>query len=202
MIRLPRVPVVPGAAPRAGNNRDEFVLRSGERGCPAESLLYSKACCFIMKKRGEIYVNNISSSFRQGDDTVKLLTLYDKIFIATVLALGLLGFYFNFAFDTGMEQRYITIHVDNALVMEVSFNEITDQEIPVAFGPNHEYEAVVELKDGMVRMQPIDDELCPRGICSHTGWINRNYQVIVCVPNRIVVNFSDTSVEDVDAVTY
>ncbi len=133
---------------------------------------------------------------------MKLLTLYDKIFIAMVLALSLLGFYVNFTFDTGMEQRYITIHVDNELVMEVSFNEITDQEIPIAFGPSNEYEAVVDIKDGKVRMLPIDDELCPRGICSHTGWINRGYQSIVCVPNRIVVGFSDTSVEDVDAVTY
>ncbi len=133
---------------------------------------------------------------------MKLLTLYDKIFIAMVLALSLLGFYVNFTFDTGMEQRYITIHVDNELVMEVSFNEITAQEIPIAFGPGNEYEAVVEIKDGKVRMLPIDDELCPRGICSHTGWINRGYQSIVCVPNRIVVGFSDTRVEDVDAVTY
>ena len=34
-------------------------------------------------------------------------------------------------------------------------------------------------------------ELCPRGICSHTGWISRDYQSIVCVPNRIIVAFSD-----------
>ncbi len=133
---------------------------------------------------------------------MKLLTLYDKAFIVIILGLSLLGFYVNFTFDMGMEQRYITIHVDNELVKEISFNEITDQEVPIAFGSNNQHEAVVEIVNGKVRMLPIDDELCPRGICSHTGWIDRGYQSIVCVPNRIVVGFSDASVEDVDAVTY
>ncbi len=133
---------------------------------------------------------------------MKLLTLYDKAFIVIILGLSLLGFYVNFTFDTGMEQRYITIHVDNELVKEISFNEITDQEVPIAFGSKNQHEAVVEIVNGKVRMLPIDDELCPRGICSHTGWIDRGYQSIVCVPNRIVVGFSDASVEGVDAVTY
>ncbi len=51
-------------------------------------------------------------------------------------------------------------------------------------------------------MLPLSRELCPRGICSHTGWISRNYQSIVCVPNRIIVAFSDKKLDGVDGVTY
>jgi len=53
-----------------------------------------------------------------------------------------------------------------------------------------------------VRLLPIKKELCPRGICAHTGWISRNFQSIVCIPNRIVVSFSDKKLDGVDGVTY
>lgn len=133
---------------------------------------------------------------------MKLLTLYDKIFIGFILSLSIIGFIFNFTFDTGIEQKYITIHVDNEFVKEISFNESASKEVSIAFGSSNEHTALLEINEGRARMLPIDEELCPRGICSHTGWINRSYQSIVCVPNRIVVHFSDTSIEDVDAVTY
>ncbi len=133
---------------------------------------------------------------------MKLLTLYDKLFIGFILSLSVAGFILNFTFDTGMDQKYIAIHVDNVFMKEISFNESTREEIQIMLGSNNEHQAIVEIKEGKARMLPIDEELCPRGICSHTGWINRSYQSIVCVPNRIVVHFSDTSVEGVDAVTY
>ena len=133
---------------------------------------------------------------------VKLLTLYDKLFIGFIILLSMAGFVLNFTFDSGMEQKYLSIQVDNDFVKEISFNENTAEEIAIQFGANKEHTAVLEIQDGRARMLPISEELCPRGICSHTGWITRSYQSIVCVPNRIVVHFSDTSIDDVDGVTY
>ena len=133
---------------------------------------------------------------------MKLLTLYDKLFIGFIVFLSMAGFVLNFTFDSGMEQRYIAIYVDNEFIKEISFNESTREDIPISFGASNGYQATLEIKDGKARMLPIDKELCPRGICSHTGWINRSYQSIVCVPNRIVVHFTDTRVDGVDAVTY
>jgi len=139
----------------------------------------------------------------EGALGLKLLTLYDKLFIGLIIGLSIAGFIFNITFDAGMEQQYITIHVDNEFIKELSFNESSQKEVEIDFGPNNEHTAVLEINEGRVRMLPIDEELCPRGICSHTGWIKRSYQSIVCVPNSIVVHFSDTSIEgDVDGVTH
>jgi hypothetical protein len=129
------------------------------------------------------------------------LTFYDKFFIALVLSVSLVGFVLNFSLDAGMEQKYITVHVNNEFIMEVSYNEETEQTVTFPFGENKQHTAVLEISQGRVRMLHLPHELCPRGICAHTGWISRNYQTIVCVPNRIIIAFSDKTLDGVDGVT-
>ena len=133
---------------------------------------------------------------------MKKITFYDKLFIALILVFSAAGFLFNFSLDAEAEQKYITVHVNNELVMELSFNDNTEQRVFFSFGDNKEHTATLEISRGMLRMLPLDEELCPHGICSHTGWISRNYQSIVCVPNRIIVAFNDKKLEGVDGVTY
>lgn len=130
------------------------------------------------------------------------LTFYDKFFIALVLAVSLAVFLLNLRLDAAIEQKYLTVYVNNELVMELSFNDETEQTVSFPFGENKEHVAVLEISGGKVRMLPLSPELCPRGICSHTGWISRSYQSIVCVPNRIIVSFSDKKPDGVDGVTY
>lgn len=48
--------------------------------------------------------------------------------------------------------------------------------------------AYVEVKEGRVRVLEMPDDLCPLHICSNTGWISRSGQVIVCMPNRMVIS--------------
>lgn len=45
----------------------------------------------------------------------------------------------------------------------------------------------LEVKNGKVRMLEMDQEICPKGICSKTGWIASVTQAIVCLPNKIIV---------------
>lgn len=49
------------------------------------------------------------------------------------------------------------------------------------------YHATIEARDGRARILPIPEEYCPRGICSHTGWIERPGQAAICLPNRLVI---------------
>lgn len=34
-------------------------------------------------------------------------------------------------------------------------------------------------------------DICPEGICSKTGWIKNEYEIIVCMPNGISVNIKE-----------
>ncbi len=130
------------------------------------------------------------------------LTFYDKAIIVFILVLSLATFLFNFRLDARGEQKYISIFVDNRFVMEVSFDDQTERIVKFPFGKNNEYTATLEISRGRVRMLPLPENLCPHGICSHTGWISRDYQSIVCVPNRILVTFSGEKKQEVDGITY
>ncbi len=130
------------------------------------------------------------------------LTFYDKFFIVLLLLFSLSGFAYNWTLGASQEQKYITVQVDQEFVMELSFNDETEKTVTFPFGENKEHVAVLEISQGRVRLLPIKKELCPRGICAHTGWISRNFQSIVCIPNRIVVSFSDKKMEGIDGVTY
>ncbi|MDI7250641.1 MAG: NusG domain II-containing protein, partial [Bacillota bacterium] len=47
--------------------------------------------------------------------------------------------------------------------------------------------ATIEVRSGRARILPIPEQYCPRGICSHTGWIERPGQAAICLPNRLVI---------------
>jgi len=45
----------------------------------------------------------------------------------------------------------------------------------------------------------MNKEICPNAICSDTGWIDKGYQSIVCLPNNIVVTIEGNKDEGIDA---
>ncbi len=128
----------------------------------------------------------------------------DFIVMLVFAALGLGGLWYNLFFYEGGQQKYVEIYVDNELVKEISLEEGDERVFEVPFEADGEtHYAEVEVKDGKVRMMPMEEELCPRGICSHTGWISSKHETIVCMPNQILVTFSEAEAEeDLDGETY
>ncbi|NIS60105.1 MAG: hypothetical protein GTO13_05190 [Proteobacteria bacterium] len=117
-----------------------------------------------------------------------------------ILILALIGFTFSIFFvlrisQTQSSQRRVFIEVDNRLVERVPLSEITaSRQISIALPKG---EARLEMEGGRVRMLPMKKEICPRGICSQMGWIGRPGEMIVCMPNKLVVRI-EASREEVD----
>lgn len=130
------------------------------------------------------------------------LTFYDKLLIVSVLVLSLATFFFNYRLDAQGAQKYISIFVNNNFIKEISFDDQTESTVMFPFGKNNEYTATLKISRGKVRLLPLPEDLCPRGICSHTGWISRDYESIVCVPNRILVAFRGEEAQEFDGITY
>ncbi len=130
----------------------------------------------------------------------------DYIVITAILVWGLVGFWFNVQGAGAAEHKYATIYVQNEQVAELSLSEADSYEYSFDFGPENEHTALVEVEEGRIRMLPLEDDICPRHICSHTGWIEYTYEKIVCLPNQIMVVFNEssrgTTREDLDGVTY
>lgn len=105
--------------------------------------------------------------------------------------------------QTHSGQRRVFIEVDKRVVQRFMLGEKTlPQEISISLP---EGEARLEMKGGRVRMLAMKRKICPKGICSQMGWIGRPGEMIICMPNRLVVRIEASKGEvgefDMDAVT-
>lgn len=69
----------------------------------------------------------------------------------------------------------LQIAVDNQIVAVLPLDQ--DTYYPLSHG-------TVVIQNGKARMESAD---CRDQICVHTGWISRNGQTVVCLPNRVVL---------------
>ena len=92
---------------------------------------------------------------------------------AVLLAAGVLGAYLLLGRQTG---SCVMISKDNEEIGTYSLKD--DRVIDVGDGNR------LEIKDGAVHMLYAD---CPDQICVPTGWIDQEHDLIVCMPNKVVV---------------
>jgi len=133
------------------------------------------------------------------------LKIADYLIVGSILAWGIAGFWFNVQGVDAAEQKYATIYVENKKVAEISLAPGDRFTHTFQFGDNGEHSAVIEIENGRIRMVPLDEGLCPKAICSHTGWIEYSYESIVCLPNQIMIVFNEPSAgedEGIDGVTF
>lgn len=57
---------------------------------------------------------------------------------------------------------------------------------------------VIEIRDQKVR---VISSTCPDKLCIHSGWIDRPGQMLVCLPNRVVVKIVSDEKQDIDFYT-
>ena len=126
----------------------------------------------------------------------------DYLVIIFIALLGLISLWFNLQQVGASNRKYVSIYVENNLVVELSADLNDSYHYSFDFGENSFAE--IEIAKGRVRMLPLSDELCLKGICSHTGWIASSHESIVCLPNRIMVTIAEKtdSRDDIDGITY
>ncbi|HEB30632.1 MAG TPA: NusG domain II-containing protein [Spirochaetes bacterium] len=111
------------------------------------------------------------------------MTFGDKLLIFFIVCLiGILFFktYFRPAGD-----RIIVVSIRGKPVRVIANDEFLGKEVFTI--PLERGEARIEIDGGKVRILPMPRKICPRGICSAIGWIERPGQAAICVPNRLIV---------------
>lgn len=127
------------------------------------------------------------------------MTKVDKILITALIIVSLLGMMgISYFHSSGIEEKYVVIEVDNQLVEKIAIDNTTKSNHSFSFEKGR---GVIEIENGAVRMQEMDREICPKGICSETGWINKTYQSIVCLPNSIVVSIEENKDSEIDIIS-
>ncbi|TCT15562.1 hypothetical protein EDC18_103268 [Natranaerovirga pectinivora] len=115
----------------------------------------------------------------------------DKMFII-ILLLSIIVFYLFFELNS-TEGDLAIIIVNGVINKEIDLKIDGIYEFPFR---NHL--GLVEVSNGSIRMLEMNKEICPNAICSNTGWIDKSYQIIVCLPNRITVHIESGIKTDID----
>jgi len=125
------------------------------------------------------------------------MTFWDKVLISSIIVFNIGLILFNVFKLPNKENKFIEIKINNELVEKISINKNTEDIYNFEFGENTGY---IEVKDGAVRMLEMDKKICPERICSDTGWISESYEIIVCLPNGIIMNIDENKENEVDII--
>lgn len=122
----------------------------------------------------------------------------EKIIIVFILLASFMAIGVTMFTKSNNPNSTIVIQVDNKVIKKIPLNTLNESKIyEFSFNNNIGY---VEAKNGKVRMLEMNREICPNAICSDTGWIDTNYQSIVCLPNKIIVTIEGGKDADIDII--
>lgn len=121
----------------------------------------------------------------------KHITFGDKILFCILLLSAILSLYFIVPADSDAE--FVSIRVQGVEQAKLPLSKNKLLTLAGAAG-----EATIEIKNGQVRIVASD---CPQQICVKTGRIKRQGEIIVCVPNRIIVHITGNHDNNFNVVT-
>jgi len=128
-----------------------------------------------------------------------MITKGDKVLFLSIITLAFIIFaaFQVYGFVDG--KTYAVIEVNGKIFQKISLGSDGPNlkiHVPVTSGEN-----IFEIDRARVRMLSAQ---CPDQDCIRQGWINRPGQIIVCLPNKIVVKIQNDRYtnEDVDEVTF
>ena len=115
------------------------------------------------------------------------MTKGDKILIISVIIISLLSLGFIRNNNAGYKQKYISVQVNGQEYKKIIFDKkVIGKTIPIEteFGYN-----LIEVGDGEVW---VIEASCPDELDIKQGKISNSGEIIVCLPNRLVVEIKGT----------
>lgn len=109
-----------------------------------------------------------------------MLNKYDIILIAIVISLaGIMAL--GLGKNLGYPSNQVKISIDTNEY--ATYNSAKNQTINIDIDENHN---VIEIEDGKVKMTEAN---CPDGYCLKQGPITQGNETIVCLPNKLMIEF-------------
>lgn len=108
----------------------------------------------------------------------------ELILILAILAAAAVGFFINYQ-NSQRPAVFVEVSVDGTAVATYDLNENLDITIEgYQGGTNH-----LIIQDGTAW---ISEATCPDKVCVHQGRITMNGELLVCLPNRVIVTITES----------
>lgn len=126
------------------------------------------------------------------------MTKADKYLIIVIIIISLGSLFYTKNSMGNTDRKYISIQVDGEEVKQIIFDKkLVGNTIPIEteFGYN-----LIEIGDEKVRVIDAD---CPDQLDVKQGYISKTGEVIVCLPNRLVIEIKGMEEDrDVDYISH
>lgn len=126
------------------------------------------------------------------------MTKGDKILISAIVILSLLAYGIIYLSGSGEKNKYISVQFNGEEYKRLTFtskNDSYEYKLDTDEGLN-----IIEVEGDKVHMI---DANCPDKLCIKQGYISKVGEVLVCVPNKVVVEIkSDDSKKELDGINY
>ena len=116
----------------------------------------------------------------------------DMILIVIILIIALIIFIVP-KINSNQGNKIANVYYENKLIKTIDLSSNLKQEYNIK---GYNGDIVIETKDNMIRVKT---ENSPLHLCSKQGWVENSHEVIVCLPNRIIIKIEDNE-EMYDAV--
>ncbi len=120
------------------------------------------------------------------------LTRADKILLLVFILLAASSYSILRRFQTPGEM--VVVEAGNKIV---AFFSLAEEGQYIVAGKLDN--VTLQIKDKAVR---IFDVSCPRKVCQQMGWIKNKGEVIVCLPNQLILRIGEQGSGDLDAVAH
>ena len=126
------------------------------------------------------------------------MTKWDKVLIVFIAVISIASLFYVKNAATDQNQKYISVQVNGEEIKKIIFDKkLIGKTIAVEtmFGYN-----LIEIGDEEVRVIEAD---CPDQIDVKQGYISKSNEMIVCLPNRLVIEIKgDFDDSEVDYMTH
>ena len=110
---------------------------------------------------------------------------------AILLIIGIAGSVFVLNSRGG---SVVEITQNDKVIRTIDLQTAGDECFDIEYGGSKN---TIEIKDGKIRVKSAE---CPDKTCVETGWLSSSSMPIVCLPNHLVIEFTDGNNSEVDAV--
>lgn len=127
---------------------------------------------------------------------MKLTTLGDKLLIGILIVIITFSMFYISGSAIDESNAKVIVQVEGKQVAKFHLNmDKQPKNYDFKFG---EHIGTLQMQEGRVRILPMNLDICPGKVCSDTGWIQESYQMIVCLPNKIMVTIESKKENDID----
>jgi hypothetical protein len=114
-----------------------------------------------------------------------------KLVISLALVI-IVSFALLFLVKNNNTPKKALVYYENELVLEIDLSLKGEHEYHVS---GYNGDILIKTNDNKIK---VEEENSPNHICSKQGYIDSSYEVLVCLPNKVVIKIEDN--KEIDTV--